>query len=222
MAKTAVSDWSTTPASNTDIGGIDIGEGTMLPSAVNNAIRELMAQIKTGGFSSGAYTPGGTDVAIADGGTGAGTALAGFDALKQAATTTYSGVVEIATSAEWRTGTDTARGLGVSQTWGAAAEVTLTDAATIAVDMSTFINAKVTLGGNRTLGQPSNTKVGQSGFIRIIQDATGSRTLAFHADWKFANGQDPIVSTTAAATDILFYTVVATNVIVASLARAVA
>lgn len=106
--------------------------------------------------------------------------------------------------------------------WGAAAEVTLTDAATIAVDMSTFINAKVTLGGNRTLGQPSSTKVGQSGFIRIIQDGTGSRTLAYHADWKFAFGSDPVLTTTASATDILFYTVIAANVIVASLVKAIA
>jgi hypothetical protein len=106
--------------------------------------------------------------------------------------------------------------------WAAGAEVTLTDATTIAVDMSTFINAKVTLGGNRTLGQPSNTKPGQSGAIRIIQDGAGSRTLAFHADWKFAFGADPVLSTTAGATDILFYHVAAANVIYASLAKAVA
>lgn len=55
------------------------------------------------------YFPGGTDVAIADGGTGASTALAGFDALKQTATTTYSGVVELATDSETKTGTDDSR-----------------------------------------------------------------------------------------------------------------
>lgn len=46
MAKTAVSDWSTTAASNTDIDSIDIDEGCP-SSGINNAIRELMAQIKT-------------------------------------------------------------------------------------------------------------------------------------------------------------------------------
>lgn len=106
--------------------------------------------------------------------------------------------------------------------WSAAAEVTLTDAATVAVDMSTFLNAKVTLAGSRTLGQPSNTKVGQSGVIRIIQDATGSRTLAYHADWKFAFGVDPVLSTAAGATDLLYYQVVAANFIAASLSKAVA
>lgn len=116
----------------------------------------------------------------------------------------------------------TGRLLDTDGVWGAAAEVTLTDAATISVNMSSFINAKVTLGGNRTLGQPSNTKVGQTGFIRIIQDGTGSRTLAFHSDWKFAFGSDPVLTTTASATDILFYQVIATNVIFASLVKAIA
>lgn len=45
MAKNKISEWSSTPANNTDVGGINIGEG-MLPSDVNNAMREMMAQIK--------------------------------------------------------------------------------------------------------------------------------------------------------------------------------
>lgn len=45
MAKNKVSEYSSTAASNTDIGGINLAEG-MLPSDVNNAIRELMAQLK--------------------------------------------------------------------------------------------------------------------------------------------------------------------------------
>ncbi|RYY67706.1 MAG: hypothetical protein EOO12_00170 [Chitinophagaceae bacterium] len=50
MTKSAVSDWSTTASSNTDVGGISLAEGVMLPSAVNNAFREIMAQIATAGF----------------------------------------------------------------------------------------------------------------------------------------------------------------------------
>ena len=45
MAKNKISEWSSTPANNTDIGGIDIAEGCA-PSGINNAIRELMAQVK--------------------------------------------------------------------------------------------------------------------------------------------------------------------------------
>jgi len=45
MAKTKVSEWSAIPANNTDVGGIDINEGCA-PSGINNAIRDIMSQIK--------------------------------------------------------------------------------------------------------------------------------------------------------------------------------
>ena len=45
MAKNKISEWSSTPANNTDVGGIDIAEGCA-PSGINNAIREMMAQVK--------------------------------------------------------------------------------------------------------------------------------------------------------------------------------
>jgi hypothetical protein len=59
-------------------------------------------------ITSGSIT-GITDLAIADGGTGASTAAAAFTALKQAATTSATGVVELATDAEAMAGTDTTR-----------------------------------------------------------------------------------------------------------------
>lgn len=45
MPKTKISEFSSTPSANTDINGINTGEG-MIPSDVNNAIRELMAELK--------------------------------------------------------------------------------------------------------------------------------------------------------------------------------
>lgn len=45
MAKNKISEWSSTPANNTDVGGINIAEGCA-PSNLNNAIREVMAQVK--------------------------------------------------------------------------------------------------------------------------------------------------------------------------------
>jgi microcystin-dependent protein len=45
MAKNKVSEWSSNPADNTDVGGVDINEGCA-PSGINNAIRDVMAQIK--------------------------------------------------------------------------------------------------------------------------------------------------------------------------------
>lgn len=43
--RTKISEFSATPGDNTDIDGIDIAEGCA-PSGINNAIRELMAQLK--------------------------------------------------------------------------------------------------------------------------------------------------------------------------------
>ena len=86
--------------------------------------------------------------------------------------------------------------------------VTLTDAATVAVDLSTGANFTVTLGGNRTLGQPTNGRPGQCGSIFVVQDGTGSRTLDFHANWHFAKGgAHPTMSTGASQVDRIDYLV---------------
>jgi hypothetical protein len=60
MAKNKISEFSSTPANNTDIGGINIAEGCA-PSGINNAIRELMAQLKDqqAGTDSDNFTVGG-------------------------------------------------------------------------------------------------------------------------------------------------------------------
>jgi hypothetical protein len=60
MAKTKISEFSATASSNTDIDGINLAEG-MAPSLVNNAIRELMAQLKDQqvGTSGDNFTVGG-------------------------------------------------------------------------------------------------------------------------------------------------------------------
>jgi len=50
MPKDKLTDYSATNASNTDVGGVNIDEG-MLPSAVNNALRELLTHLKE--FSDG-------------------------------------------------------------------------------------------------------------------------------------------------------------------------
>lgn len=61
MAKTKISEFSSTPANNTDIDGINIAEGCA-PSGINNAIRELMSQLKDQqtGASGDPFTVAGT------------------------------------------------------------------------------------------------------------------------------------------------------------------
>jgi hypothetical protein len=104
---------------------------------------------------------------------------------------------------------DTAK-VDVAQTFtaGQRGEVTtLTDAATVAVDFADSNNFVVTLGGNRTLGNPTNQVAGQSGSIFVAQDGTGSRTLAYSSDWEFTGGTAPTLSTAASAVDRIDYIV---------------
>jgi hypothetical protein len=70
MPKTKISEWSSTPSSNTDIDGINIAEGCA-PSGINDAIREMMSQVKD--LYSGTT---GDAISIAGGGTGGTTAVA--------------------------------------------------------------------------------------------------------------------------------------------------
>ena len=104
--------------------------------------------------------------------------------------------------------TTTLAGLAVAQSFTKAQRgtpVALTDAATIAVDLSLGNNFTVTLAGNRTLGAPTNVTAGQSGVIVVTQDGTGSRTLAYNTAYKFAGGTAPTLTTTASAVDVLAY-----------------
>lgn len=79
--------------------------------------------------------------------------------------------------------------------------LTLTDGATIDWNTDSGQVAKVTLAGNRTLNAPTNLEDGAYYGLQIIQDGTGSRTLAFNAVFKFASGTAPTLSTAANATD---------------------
>ena len=76
---------------------------------------------------------------------------------------------------------------------------TLTDGATITPDFGANQNFTVTLGGNRTLANPTNIVAGQTGSIFVVQDATGGRTLSFGAYFKFPAGTAPTLSSGANA-----------------------
>lgn len=83
-------------------------------------------------------------------------------------------------------------------------EIPLTDAATIAVDASLGNLFTVTLGGNRTLGAPTNPKMGQMIVFRFTQDGTGTRTLAYNAIYRFSTDiPSPTLSTGGGDVDYL-------------------
>lgn len=87
MPKNKVSEWSSTPANNTDIGGINIAEGCA-PSGINNAIRELMAQVKDmqSGTDADNFTVGGNLTVT---GTATGTTPSASDDSTKFATTAF-------------------------------------------------------------------------------------------------------------------------------------
>jgi hypothetical protein len=110
-------------------------------------------------------------------------------------------------------GTDYA-GLATAQSFTKAQRgsiVTLTDGATITPDFADANNYTVTLGGNRTLANPTNLTAGQSGSIFVVQDGTGSRTLAYGSYWDFSGGTAPTLTTTANAIDRIDYVVRSTT-----------
>ena len=83
----------------------------------------------------------------------------------------------------------------------------LTDGTNISVDLNAGQNFTVTLAGNRTLDNPTNCVAGQVGSIFVVQDGTGSRTLAYGTSWDFPAGEAPVLSTDAAAVDRIDYIV---------------
>lgn len=87
--------------------------------------------------------------------------------------------------------------------------VSLTDGATITWDYDDGYNAKVTLGGNRTLAI-SNAEDGDAGTLVVKQDAQGSRTLTLPSGSLDINAGITL-STTANAIDILAWLYDGTN-----------
>jgi len=85
----------------------------------------------------------------------------------------------------------------------------LTDAANISVDFGANQNFSVTLatGTARTLDNPSNIVVGQTGSFFISQDGTGNATLSYGTYYDFAGGTQPTITATANAVDRIDYVV---------------
>ena len=125
-------------------------------------------------------------VAIANGGTGA-TSLAGANIVTTNANHSFT--------AAQRGSTDT----------------DTSNTGSVTLDFDTNQNFVLTLTGNVTLANPSTESVGQSGFIVLIQDGTGGRTVSLGTDYETAGGAGLTLSSAASTTDIVPYVVAASG-----------
>jgi hypothetical protein len=186
------------------VGGTLAVSGTLSGTGISTYLASPPA---IGGTTANTVT--GTTITASTQFSGPGTGLtgtaSGLSIGGNAATATNATSATTATNLSG--GTVSATTVAASSTMSAshnayASIVALTDAATIAVDMSATggNNFSVTLGGNRTLGNPTGLTPGQSGIIYVSQDAYGSY-------WKFPGGTAPTLSTAANAVDALLYTV---------------
>lgn len=168
MPKTKISEFSATAANNTDIDGINIAEGCP-PSTINNAIRELMAQLKDqqDGSSGDNFSVGGNlsvsgsvtltnALPIAQGGTGQTTASTAINALMPSQTSN---------SGRYLTTN------GVSVSWGAVTPGTGT---------VTSVALQSNLSGITVSGSPVTTSgtLILSGTLAVANGGTGQSTLS--------------------------------------------
>lgn len=111
---------SVTKDGSTALTAGDIKAGKLTWVEYDGTVFQLVNNIVIGGSVTSATITGSTitggtidslatPLPVASGGTASSTAATAFDTLKQAATDTYTGVVELATSAEATAGTDTTR-----------------------------------------------------------------------------------------------------------------
>ena len=143
------------------------------------------------------YDNSGTDVEIAISGIPSASALAAKANTSDIGSTIQAFDADTAK-------TDTAQTFTAAQR---ATITTLTDGATVTPDFATSNNYTLTLGGNRTIANPTNLTAGQSGSIFLVQDGTGSRTAAWGSYWDFAGGTAPTLSTAASSVDRIDYIV---------------
>lgn len=83
--------------------------------------------------------------------------------------------------------------------------ITLTDGATVTIDLSKRGINQVTLGGNRILAI-SNETVGQVFILRIVQGG-GSNTVTWFSTISWAGGSAPTLTTTAGKADVFAFIV---------------
>jgi len=176
MAKTKISEYSSTASSNTDIDSINIDEGCA-PSGINNAIREVMAHLKD--FQAGLS---GDTLPVASGGTGATTTAGARTALGlvigtdvQAYDATILKSANIGSTVQ-AYDVDTLKA-DVADTLTAPFRGTITTDNDLNFNLSTTNNFKCTPSSGAALTF-TNHDAGQSGYVLLINTAGVAITAA--------------------------------------------
>ena len=104
-----------------------------------------------------------------------------------------------------------ATGVSITGTAVATTDTDTSNTGNITLDFAANQNFVLTLTGNVTLVNPSTEQVGQSGFLVLIQDGTGGRTLSLGTDYETAAGAGITLSAAASTTDIVPYIVAASG-----------
>ena len=198
----AYTKYSLTPSSNTAAPPDGAPEG-MLPSAVNDTMRDMMSQIRDcgDGIRDGTYTmtaakitggtiTGITDLAVADGGTGVSTSTGTVNVVLSNTPTLTTPVLTGYTETVVAIGT-----VGASHTF--------------TISTGTVQTATLTASTPCTFTMPTAT-AGTSFILKLTQAATGMTTATF-TSVKFAGGTAPTITATASAVDLISFIADGTN-----------
>jgi hypothetical protein len=177
-------------------GTLPVGNGGT--GATTHTSGNVLLGAGTSAVTSAKAAPSGDFVGTTDTQTLTNKDISNANNTYRAATDATIGAVELATTAEVRSSA-TGKALTANHVEDASAIVTLTDAATIAVDWDTFINGEVTITASRTLGLPTNGQPGTWRSIDVIQNGTGTYTLSYASGYQFAGGTAPVVTAAANA-----------------------
>jgi hypothetical protein len=183
-------------------GTTDCSANPNYPAASKGDAYTVSVAGKIGGAAGSTVDVGDVYIATADNAGGTQAAVgASWDILEHNLVSALSAA--FATIAEVRAGSASNKVIAPDTLQASAAFQVLADGASIAWDMSAGYNAKVTLGGNRTLAAPTNPKEGLTYVLQVIQDATGTRTLTFNAAYDFGSAGAPTLSTGAGKIDVI-------------------
>jgi hypothetical protein len=193
----AYTKYSLTPSSNTAAPPDGAPEG-MLPSAVNDTMRDMMSQIRDcgDGIRDGTYT---MTAAKITGGSITGLSSALPVASGGTGVTTSTGTVNVVLSTSPTITTPVITGF----TETVVAIGTVGASHTFTITTGTVQTATLTASTPCTFTMPTAT-AGKSFILKLTQAATGMTTATF-TGVKFAGGTAPTITATASAVDLISF-----------------